>query len=386
MRRLRILTGGESHGLGIIAIIDGLPAGVQIEREEINRDLARRQKGYGRGKRMNIEKDEIKLLGGLREGRTTGSPVVLFLENKDWENWKDVLVPFGEVSQERRVFSPRPGHADLSGALKYNLKDMRDVLERASARETVAKVAAGSIAKQFLKNFGIRIIGWVVEVGGVKALLEADYTMLFKIAEESELRCPDPEAEVKMKELIDNAESSGDTLGGVFEVRVIGVPPGLGSYVQYDTRLDGRFAQQLMSVPSVKAVEIGLGFETAKRFGSQVHDEIYYSGSEGFYRKTNNAGGIEGGVTNGCNIVLRAAMKPISTLMKPLHSINIDTKEETSASVERSDVCAVPAGAVIGESVVALELADAFLEKFGGDSFDEIKRNYNGYMEQVRNF
>jgi chorismate synthase len=380
------LTGGESHGLGITAIIDGLPAGVKIEREEINRDLARRQKGYGRGKRMEIERDEIKLLGGLRGGMTTGSPVVLFLENKDWENWKDILTPFGEVSHERRVFSPRPGHADLAGALKYNLKDMRDVLERASARETVSKVAAGSIAKQFLKNFGIKIFGWVVEIGGVKALLEADYTMLLKIAEESDLRCPDPEAEVRMKELIDNAKSSGDSLGGVFEVRVLGVPPGLGSYVQYDTRLDGRLAQQLMSVPSVKAVEIGLGFESARRHGSQVHDEIYYSQSYGFYRKTNNAGGIEGGVTNGCDIILRAAMKPIATLMKPLHSVNIDTKEKVSASVERSDVCAVPAGAVIGEAVVALELADAFLEKFGGDSFDEIKRNYDGYMEQVRQF
>lgn len=386
MRRLRLLTGGESHGLGITAIIDGLPAGVKIEREEINRDLARRQKGYGRGKRMEIERDEIKLLGGLRGGMTTGSPVVLFLENKDWENWKDILTPFGEVSHERRVFSPRPGHADLAGALKYNLKDMRDVLERASARETVSKVAAGSIAKQFLKNFGIKIFGWVVEIGGVKALLEADYTMLLKIAEESDLRCPDPEAEVRMKELIDNAKSSGDSLGGVFEVRVLGVPPGLGSYVQYDTRLDGRLAQQLMSVPSVKAVEIGLGFESARRHGSQVHDEIYYSQSYGFYRKTNNAGGIEGGVTNGCDIILRAAMKPIATLMKPLHSVNIDTKEKVSASVERSDVCAVPAGAVIGEAVVALELADAFLEKFGGDSFDEIKRNYDGYMEQVRQF
>ncbi len=386
MRRLRILTGGESHGLGITAIIDGFPAGLRIEREEINRDLARRQRGYGRGKRMEIERDEIKVLGGLRGGRTTGSPVVLFLENRDWENWKHILTPFGEVSDERRVFSPRPGHADLAGALKYNLKDMRDVLERSSARETVSKVAAGSIAKQFLSNFGIRIIGWVVEIGGVKALLEADYGMLERMAEESELRCPDPEAEVKMRELIDKARSTGDTLGGVFEVRVFGVPPGLGSYTQYDTRLDGRLAQQLMSIPSVKAVEIGLGFESARRFGSQVHDEIYYSRTEGFYRKTNNAGGIEGGVTNGCDIVLRAGMKPISTLMKPLNSVNIDTKEKVSASVERSDVCAVPAGAVIGEAVVALELADAFLEKFGGDSMEEIKRNYNGYMEQVRNF
>ncbi len=333
MRRLRILTGGESHGLGITAIIDGFPAGVKIEREEINRDLARRQKGYGRGKRMEIERDEIKVLGGLRGGRTTGSPVVLFLENRDWENWKDTIAPFGEISDEMRVFSPRPGHADLSGALKYNLKDMREVLERASARETVSKVAAGSIAKQFLSNFGIRVIGWVVEIGGVKALLEADYSMLEKIAEESDLRCPDPEAELKMKELIDKAKSSGDTLGGIFEVRVLGVPPGLGSYVQYDTRLDGRLAQQLMSIPSVKAVEIGLGFESTRRFGSQVHDEIYYSRSEGFYRKTNNAGGIEGGVTNGCDIVLRAAMKPISTLMKPLHSVNIDTKEKVFALV-----------------------------------------------------
>ncbi len=379
MRRLRFLSGGESHGLGITAIIDGLPAGVLIEREEINRDLARRQKGYGRGKRMEIERDEIKILGGVRGGRTTGSPVVLFLENRDWENWKDIISPFGELTDERRIVAPRPGHADLAGALKYNLRDMRDVLERASARETVSKVAAGSIARQFLKNFGIRIIGWVVEIGGVKALLEADYTMLEKIAEESELRCPDPEAEIKMKELIDNAKSSGDTLGGVFEVRVLGVPPGLGSYTQYDMRLDGRLAQQLMSIPSVKGVEIGLGFESARRTGSQVHDEIYYSNAEGFYRKTNNAGGIEGGVTNGCDIILRAAMKPISTLMKPLHSVNIETKGKVSASVERSDVCAVPAGAVIGEAVVALELADAFLEKFGGDSIE-------GYMDQVRNF
>lgn len=386
MRRLRILTGGESHGLGITAIIDGLPAGVEIEREEINRDLARRQKGYGRGKRMEIERDEIKILGGVRFGKTTGAPVVLFLENKDWENWKDIISPFGIPAEERRVSSPRPGHADLSGAIKYNLRDMRDVLERASARETVSRVAMGSIAKQFLKIFGIKIFSWVVEIGGIRALLEADYTMLEKIAEESEIRCPDPEAEVKIKELIDRAKESGDTLGGVFEVRVTGVPPGLGSYVQYDCRLDGRLAQQLMSIPSVKAVEIGLGIESARRPGSQVHDEIYYSPSHGFYRKTNNAGGLEGGITNGCDIVVRAAMKPISTLMKPLHSVNIDTKEKVSASVERSDVCAVPAGAVIGEAVVALELADAFLEKFGGDSVDEVRRNYSGYLEQVRNF
>jgi len=383
---LRILTGGESHGLGITAIIDGLPAGIRIEREEINRDLARRQKGYGRGQRMAIERDEIKLLGGIRAGTTTGAPVVLFLENKDWENWKDILSPFGELTDRKRVASPRPGHADLAGALKYNHRDIRNVLERASARETVSRVAAGSIARQFLKNFGIRIFGWVIEIGGVRALLEADYAMLEKIAEESDLRCPDPEAEIKMKELIDRAKESGDTLGGIFEIRISGVPPGLGSYVQYDMRLDGRLAQQLMSIPSVKAVEIGLGIESARRAGSQVHDEIYYSPSDGFYRKTNNAGGLEGGVTNGSDIILRAAMKPISTLMKPLNSVNIDTKEKVSASVERSDVCAVPAGCVIGEAVVAIELADAFLEKFGGDSMDEIKRNYMGYMEQVRNF
>ena len=383
---MRILTGGESHGVGITAVLDGFPAGVKIIREEINRDLERRQTGYGRGRRMEIEKDEVNILGGIRVGLTTGTPVVMFIENRDWENWKEILSPFGAGGDEKKVVYPRPGHADLSGGLKYNLRDLRNVLERASARETTSRVAAGSVAKQFLACFGIRVVGWVIEINGIKANLEADFKMLEEIAEGSDLRSPDPDSEPLMKAKIDEAKSAGDTLGGVFEVRVFGIPPGLGSYSQWDTRLDTRLASVLMSIPSVKAVEIGLGIESARRKGSEVHDEIFYSDEKGFCRKTNNAGGIEGGVTNGNDIILRAAMKPISTLMKPLHSVDINTKQEGRASTERSDVCAVPAGAVIGEAVVALEIADAFLEKFGGDSIEEISRNYNGYMKQVRQF
>ncbi|MDY7032244.1 MAG: chorismate synthase [Thermodesulfobacteriota bacterium] len=407
---MRYLTAGESHGSSLTAILEGIPAGLKIDEEDINIDLARRQVGYGRGQRMKIEKDRVRITSGIRWGKTMGSPVSMVIENKDWERWKEEMSISSEFDgRSTRLTRPRPGHADLSGVIKYNTRDMRNVLERASARETACRVAVGAVTKCLLKEFDIQIMSHVTEIGGVKSNIEnLDLKELRRRVETSDLRCADSGAERKIKTKIDDAKARGDSLGGTFEVIVTGVPIGLGTYTQWDKKLDGRIAKALMSIQAIKGVEIGLGFEYAGRSGSQVHDEICYrfepeerkeaavlprdmrnlknKPQMGFFRKTNNAGGIEGGVSNGEPIVARAVMKPIPTLLTPLTSVDIDTKEIFEASVERSDTCAVAAAGVIGEAVVAIEIADAFMEKFGGDSIEEVKRNYEGYLKYVKNF
>lgn len=392
---LRYLNAGESHGQLLLAIIEGLPAGVPVSEETVNADLARRQRGYGRGGRMKIEQDRVEFVSGVRKGLSMGSPVGLVVRNKDWENWKEIMsVAPGAPSTERVVTRPRPGHADFAGAVKYDHTDIRNVLEKASARETAIRVAVGAVAKQLLAEFGMQVVSYTVEIGGV-AVGTGGRTPeeLYDQAEQSEVRCADKTAETKMIEKIKEAKDKGDTLGGVFEVVVTHPPVGLGSYAQWDRRLNARLAFALMSIQAMKGVEIGLGFETARRFGSQVHDEIFHGDeaaavtggrSQGkFYRKTNNAGGFEGGITNGQDIVLRVAMKPISTLYAPLQSVDMKSKEPFKAAVERSDICTVPAAGVVGEAVVAFEMAAAMVEKFGGDSLNEMKRNYNGYMKTV---
>ncbi|MEK6657615.1 MAG: chorismate synthase [Nitrospirota bacterium] len=384
---LRYLTSGESHGQGLIGILDGYPAGIKIFVEDINKDLARRQVGYGRGNRMQIENDKAEILSGVRWGRSLGSPISLLIKNKDWLNWEKAMSISSEYEDSvSPVTKPRPGHADLSGLIKYDHKDIRNILERASARETAIRVAIGAVCKLLLKEFNIKIISHVTEIGGVgidRMKLKLDEIQ--KKAEASLLRCADKDAEKKMIKKIDSAKRNGDSLGGVFEIIVTNPPIGLGSHTQWDRKINARLSKAVMSIQAIKGIEIGLGFEAAKLFGSDIHDEIFYDKkNKRFYRKTNNAGGIEGGMTNGEEIIMRAAMKPIPTLMKPLSSVDIMTKKPFKASVERSDVCAVPAAAVVGEAVVAFEIANAMIEKFGGDSLSEMKRNYNGYMKYVR--
>lgn len=383
---LRYLTAGESHGPALTSIIEGLPAGIPLTAQYINRQLARRQGGYGRGGRMKIEKDSVTIVSGVRGGFTTGSPVCLVVENRDWANWSEIMSPETDaLLSEKVVTKPRPGHADLAGAIKYNQQDIRNILERASARETAGRVAACSTGRALIEQFGIGIIAHVVRIGAVE--VSAGKPALEEIRQRaavSELMCADPDAELMMKQEIDRAREMGDSLGGVFEIIVTGLPVGLGSHVQYDRKLDGRLAQALMSVQAIKGVEIGLGFKAGALPGSQVHDELFYDAVRGFYRQTNRAGGLEGGITNGEPLVLRAAMKPIPTLYKPLKSVDFLTKVPYEASVERSDVCAVPAAAVVGEAVVAFGLAAALVEKFGGDSLAEIRRNYNSYMEYAK--
>lgn len=419
---LRYLTSGESHGRALVCTVDGAPSGLPLSADDVDRDLARRQKGYGRGGRMKIESDHVQILSGVRGGKTLGSPISFLIENRDWANWKDIMSPTEQGKQtgiskfktseatQRPVTRPRPGHADLSGALKYDFRDLRNVLERSSARETAARVAAGAVAKCLLSEFDIKVMSYVTEIGGVgdqgpgirgqwseKKLME-----LFRKAEKSPVRCPDKKLEQEMIARIDHARKKGDSLGGVFEVVVCGVPAGLGSYSQWDRRLNARLVYSLMGTQAIKGVEVGLGFGAARRSGSEVMDEIFYRDqgprlrgrkgkshyerAGGFYRKTNNAGGIEGGVSNGMPIILRAAMKPIPTLRSPLFSVDIMTKKKFRAAYERSDICAVPAAAVVGEAAVAIVIADAFIGKFGGDSMKEIRRNYNGYIKQISNF
>jgi len=379
MSRLRWLTAGESHGPCLIGILEGIPAGLPLDPEAIDRELARRQAGHGRGGRMRIEHDRVQVLAGVRHGRTTGAPVALRIENRDWENWEEVMAPFGAPPKGYwPVTVPRPGHADLPGALKYGHRDLRDVIERASARETAMRVALGAVTKVLLAQLGIRIASHVVRIHEVEAPL--DVLALGLTAEEitaqadrSSVRCLDPEAEREMMARIDAALARGDSVGGVFEVLATGVPPGLGSYVHWDRRLDGRIAQGLMSIPGIKGVEFGLGFSAAERWGSEVQDEIAWDEERGFYRPTNRAGGLEGGVTNGEPILVRAAMKPIPTLSRPLRSVDLKTHEPAPAHRERADVCAVPAASIVGEAMLALVLADAVLERFGGDSLAALK-------------
>lgn len=382
---LRFLTAGESHGESLIAILEGLPAGLELSSSQINVELARRQKGYGRGKRMEIESDRVEFFSGLRGGRTLGSPLAMRVRNRDWENWVDTMAPEGRNRDARPVSSPRPGHADLAGGIKYGLKDFRNILERASARETAARVAVGAVAKILLERCGVSVGGHVLSIGK-SPTSKADYSRPVEgaQAESSPVRCLDRSVEREMIRLIDRAAEEGETLGGVFEIRAFDIPVGLGSHVHWDRRLDSDLASAVMSIPAIKGVQIGSGFEGAAQPGSAVHDAIFHDKTRGFYRQTNNAGGIEGGISNGETIIISAAMKPIPTLMSPLASVHFLSKRSVDAAVERSDVTAVPAACVVGESMVAFVLAKHMLEKFGGDSMDEIHRNLEAYREYVR--
>ena len=405
MTTLRYITAGESHGKALSGILEGIPSGLLLSSEDIDRDLQRRQGGYGRGGRMKIESDHAEIISGVRWGKTIGSPVTVLVENRDFKNWSEGMSsdPAFEGSIPP-VTKPRPGHADLTGAIKYDHHDVRNILERSSARETAMRVALGAIAKKFLSEFNINIGSFVVQIGNItiqdSRLSESpgatksktqnsgkEFLARFEKAEKSPVRCPDAAASKRMVGIINKAIKEGNSLGGIFEVFVIGAPIGLGSHIQWDRKLDGRLARALMSIQAIKGVELGLGFEMGKRFGSEVMDEILYNqGSGNFHRKTNNAGGIEGGMTNGMPIILKAAMKPIPTLRKPLRSVDIVTKGPIKAAYERSDICAVPAAAVVGEAMSALTIADAFLEKFGGDNMAEVKRNYESHIEYVKKF
>ncbi|MEA1960988.1 MAG: chorismate synthase [Bacillota bacterium] len=367
---LRYFTAGESHGPALTTIVEGMPAGLKLEPEYIDAQLARRQQGYGRGGRMKIEKDRVEILSGVRNGYTLGSPITFQIRNKDWENWKEYMGASNSDMETRRVSIPRPGHADLAGIGKYGHSDVRNILERASARETAARVAACTVARCLLEHYGIEIMGHVVQIGHVKVEVE-NLESIKNTLSGSELLCGDPAAEEAMKKEIDAAREKGDSLGGVFEIIARGVPVGLGSHVQWDRKLDGRIAGAFMSIQAIKGVEIGVGFQAASLPGSKVHDEIFYDENK-YVRGSNNAGGIEGGISNGQDIVVRAAMKPIATLYNPLRSVHLGSGESAEAAIERSDICAVPAAAVVGEAVLAFELANAFLEKFGGDSIIEI--------------
>ncbi len=396
--KLRLVTAGESHGPALVAVLEGIPAGLPLRPEDVNCELQRRQKGYGRGLRMRkIETDEVQFLSGVRLGVTIGSPIAMLITNRDFENWRWAMspVPLPEeapVEKRRSFFVPRPGHADLAGGVKYLTKDLRPILERASARETAARVAAGAVAKRFLAELGIQITSHVVAIGSVLAKEDASSLALAEVqkrAEASDLRCIDSEAEEAMKQLIDQARDQGETLGGIFEVIAEGVPIGLGSHVHWDRKLDGRLAYAIMSIPAVKGVEIGRGFAVAQRFGSQAHDPFLPPNPEAadwrfFPRLSNNAGGLEGGITNGERLVVRGAMKPLSTLSNPLQSVDLRTLQLARAHVERSDICAVPAAAVVAEAMVALVLADAVLEKFGGDSLTEVKDRLRQFHESIR--
>lgn len=380
----RFLTAGESHGPCLTAVIEGLPAGISVDIERINRDLARRQQGFGRGGRMKIEQDRVEILSGMRFGQTLGSPLTLTVRNRDWENWQERMSAAGEPAGPA-VTWPRPGHADLTGVLKYQRQDVRDILERASARETAARVAVGAVAKQLLATVGIDIASHVVNIGGIAIEPYPAYQHrdVAKRAAASELGCIDGAAEGKMKEIIQVAKDQGDTLGGIFEVVATGAMPGLGSYVQWDRRLDTRLGGALLSIPAVKGVEVGEGFNYAALPGSRAHDEIFYDSRQGYYRQTNRAGGIEGGMSNGGDIVVRAVMKPIPTLMTPLASVDIATKQPGRANTERSDVCAVSAAAVVGEAMAAIILAEALLEKFGGDSAADLAAAVDNYRRRL---
>ncbi|MBI4464060.1 MAG: chorismate synthase [Acidobacteria bacterium] len=389
---LRFGTAGESHGQGLVAWVSGLPANIPVSISFINKELKRRQEGYGRGGRMKIESDQAEILSGVRRSQTTGAPVAMLIANKDWENWQEAL-PVEEhentAEKYRALKSPRPGHADLAGCLKYNFHEARYVLERASARESAARVAAGALAKLLLAQFGIEVLSHVLAVGDVHATRSGTWEQIKEVCERAEtlFRCLDAEAEQRMKAAVDEVLRTGDSVGGIFEVVAHNVPAGLGTHANWDERLDGLLAQAVMSVQAVKAVEIGTGIENAVSLGSKVHDPIDYSRDEQrFTRPANHAGGLEGGISNGEDLVLRGYLKPISTLRRPLQSVHLDTKEPVKAAYERPDVCVVPAAGVAAEAMVALVLARCFLEKFGGDSLEETRRNLEGYREQVKNF
>lgn len=387
----KFTTAGESHGRALVAIVEGLPSGLPIDVAKIDRELERRQWGYGRGARMKIEHDRVEILSGVRHGFTLGSPVALMIQNKDWPNWAEVMsTEARDVPEEksRRLKRPRPGHADLAGGLKFGARDLRNILERASARETAARVACGAIAKQLLGTFDFEILSYVMQLGGIPDVpLQLEWSEIASIPFDSPLRCGDERAESQMVALIDKARVAGDTLGGVFEVVARGVVAGLGSHTSWIEKLDGRLAQAVMSIPAVKAVSIGLGIEASGLPGSEVHDEIDYDlDARKFTRPTNRAGGLEGGITNGEEVRVRGFLKPISTLRKPIQSVDLDTKKEEAAAFERSDVTVAPAAGVIGEAMVALVLAREMREKFGGDSLQEMRRNFDGYSRQLREY
>ncbi|MCU4978007.1 MULTISPECIES: chorismate synthase [Bacillus] len=390
---MRYITAGESHGPQLTTIIEGVPAGLSLVADDINEELARRQKGYGRGRRMQIETDQVQILSGVRHGETLGSPIALVVENRDFAHWTKImgaepLTEQEEKEMKRKVTKPRPGHADLNGAIKYGHRDMRNVLERSSARETTVRVAAGAVAKKVLAELGIKVAGHVIEIGGVQAkeITYGSIEELKSITEASPVRCLDEEAGNQMMKAIDDAKANGDSIGGIVEVIVEGMPIGVGSYVHYDRKLDAKLAAAIMSINAFKGVEIGIGFEAAHRPGSEVHDEILWDEEHGYTRRTNNAGGLEGGMTTGMPIVVRGVMKPIPTLYKPLQSVDIDTKEPFTASIERSDSCAVPAASVVAEAVVAWELATALIEQFGLDRMELIRENIEKHNEYARGF
>ena len=375
------MTAGESHGPSLTAILEGIPAGLSLRLENINRDLARRQQGYGRGGRMKIETDAVRILSGVRFGETLGSPITLSVENRDWQNWQERMAAFGEAHGEK-VTAARPGHADLTGVRKYAREDIRDILERASARETAMRVAVGAVAKELLFALGVTVESAVLDIGGVAADAAKRETGAAHMTT-SELNCFDAKAEERMKEKIRAAKEAGDTLGGIFEVRIAGAPLGLGSHIQWDRRLDARFAAAMMSIQAIKGVEIGAGFGYAALPGSEAHDEMFLGENDSVVRRTNRAGGLEGGMTNGEDIVIRAVMKPIPTLMKPLHSVDIEKKMPVLASKERSDVCAVPAASVVGEAMAAFVLAEAFIEKFDSDNMRDMKADVEAYKKRT---
>ncbi|PEJ10644.1 chorismate synthase [Bacillus wiedmannii] len=390
---MRYITAGESHGPQLTTIIEGVPAGLPLVADDINEELARRQKGHGRGRRMQIETDQVQIVSGVRHGETLGSPIALVVENRDFAHWTKImgaepLTEQEEKEMKRKVTKPRPGHADLNGAIKYGHRDMRNVLERSSARETTVRVAAGSVAKKVLAELGITVAGHVIEIGGVEAqeITYSSIEELKSITEASPVRCLDEEAGNQMMKAIDDAKANGDSIGGIVEVIVEGMPIGIGSYVHYDRKLDAKLAAAIMSINAFKGVEIGIGFEAAHRPGSEVHDEILWNEEHGYTRRTNNAGGLEGGMTTGMPIVVRGVMKPIPTLYKPLQSVDIETKEPFTASIERSDSCAVPAASVVAEAVVAWELATALIEQFGLDRMDLIRENIEKHNEYARGF
>ncbi|MGM0522754.1 MAG: chorismate synthase [Bacillota bacterium] len=388
---MRYLTAGESHGKQLTTIVEGLPAGMPLTSENINESLLRRQKGYGRGKRMQIEKDLVDICGGVRHGYTLGSPIAMVVKNDDFKHWEDIM---GEdpidldQAIRRTVTRPRPGHADLNGAMKYGHRDMRNILERSSARETGARVAAGAVAKTLLNHLGVKIVGYVHEIAGITAKDQPELTIEEKIekSEASDVRVLDPDVEQPIRDAIDQAKKDGDSIGGICEVVVEGLPAGIGSYVHYDRKLDARLAFAVQSINAFKGVEFGIGFEASRRPGSKVHDEIIWSEETGFSRRTNNLGGFEGGMTSGMPIVVRGVMKPIPTLYKPLQSVDIESKEVFNASIERSDSCAVPAAAVVMEHVVAFEIAKAILEQFPNDQFKTLQTAFDAYREEVRCF
>ena len=381
---IRFTTSGESHGPGLTAIVEGLPAGLPLNPEELDRDLARRQLGHGRGGRMKIESDRADVVSGVRHGRTLGSPVTIRVQNRDYANWEERMNPWPVDAEVTEVHLPRPGHADLAGIQKFGFTDVRNVLERASARETAARVACGGVAKAFLGAFGVQVFSHVVQIGSVRASAPAELEPSdFAAVDESPVRCLDAAASEAMVQEINTARKANESLGGVFEVRAYGLVPGIGSYTSWEGRMDGRLGQAIMSIQAMKGVSVGDAFDVAGRVGSEAHDEIFWSEERGFYRETNRAGGLEGGMTTGEQLVVRGAMKPLPTLTKPLRSVDTDTKEPAQALRERTDSCTVPAAGVVGEAMVALVLADAYREKFGGDHIDDVRAAFDAYRERI---